>query len=51
MVELESDPREERALFDGDELVDLRSNTASIEAGDLIEIRYDEYVIIMHTTH
>lgn len=38
MVELEADPRDEQGLWDADELVDIRSNAAAVEAGDLIEI-------------
>lgn len=31
---------EERPLFDGDKLVDLRSEAAIFQAGDLVEVRY-----------
>ena len=40
MIELQTEPQSASALFDGDELYDLRSNVATVEAGDLIEIRY-----------
>lgn len=31
---------EERPLFDGDQLVDIRSEAAIFQAGDLVEVRY-----------
>jgi len=40
LVELEVDAIDDRPLLDGDNLVDLRTDTGPLEAGDLVEVRY-----------
>ena len=45
MVEVETDSDAQdfnQHLYDGDDLVDLRSNAAVLQAGDLVEIRWGE---------
>ncbi|KAJ9157249.1 RNB-domain-containing protein [Pleurostoma richardsiae] len=44
LVEIDEDAeRDNQPLFDGDDLVDLRSDTAVVHAGDLIEVLSDSW--------
>ncbi len=41
LAELDNETQDERPLFDGDSLVDLRPDTGALQAGDLLEVTSD----------